>query len=380
MIKLLTIVGARPQFIKSLALSRAIRDLGGDQLREILLHTGQHYDENMSGVFFRELGIEEPVYRLDVRSATHGAQTAVMLRGIERVIKKEKPDAVVVYGDTNSTLAGALAASKMKIPVAHIEAGMRSFNKRMPEELNRVLTDHVSTFLFSPTEAGVNNLQREGFHISASPPYSLDNPAVFHCGDVMYDNCLFYSQKAERSCDIISRLGLQAGKFFLATVHREAHVVNPKKLHELLSALSDIGEHGNMPVVLPLHPRTRNALAGLKLPDGASWENFPGFMIIPPASYFEILCLEKNAAMIITDSGGMQKEAYFHKKKCLVLREETEWTELADTGMLRIGGTSRAGIVREYLALAETQVHDLPELYGNGKAGEFICSILAENI
>jgi UDP-GlcNAc3NAcA epimerase len=377
MIRILTIVGARPQFIKASAFSRAVRGAFSKDISETMLHTGQHYDDLMSSVFFRELEIPEPAYNLYAGSSSQGAQTGAMLKGIEEVIQKERPDAVVVYGDTNSTLAGALAAAKMHVPIAHVEAGLRSFNKKMPEEINRVLTDHVSSFLFTPTRAGVDNLSGEGFKIDAAAPFNIDNPAVFHCGDVMYDNCLYFSEKAAKECDILTRLGLQNNHYLLATIHRESNTDNRQSLNGIFAALAEINAKENIPVVLPLHPRTIIALSDIK---NNSWRDFPGFKIIPPASFFEILCLERHASMVITDSGGMQKEAYFQKNKCLVLREETEWVELMEHGMLRLAGTSKDRIIQEYQALKNITISEWPAIYGDGKAAEFICKVLLENL
>jgi UDP-GlcNAc3NAcA epimerase len=334
----------------------------------------------MSRVFFAELEISEPAYNLGVGSAAHGQQTANMIRGIEKAILKEKPSAVVVYGDTNSTLAGAVAASKLHIPVVHIEAGMRSFNKRMPEEINRVLTDHVSTFLFSPTSAGIDNLIHEGFRVDTAKPHSIDNPGVFYCGDVMYDNCLYYAEQAEKHCNVIHKLGLEKKDFVLTTIHRDSNTDDPKKLHEIFSGLAYISNQENIQFVMPLHPRTRKSLSKLKQTNEPRWENFPGFVFIPPASYFEMLQLERHATIIITDSGGVQKEAYFCNKKCLVLRNETEWVELLEHGMLRLAGSSSTRIVKEYGLLKQAKFDNFPPIYGDGHAAEFICKVLVDNL
>jgi UDP-GlcNAc3NAcA epimerase len=368
--KILTIVGARPQFIKAAAVGRAIRDKYSDTLEEVILHTGQHYDVCMSEVFFNELGISEPAYNLNVGSTLQGAQTAEMLKGIENVILLEKPNAVIVYGDTNSTLAGALAASKLQIPVAHIEAGLRSFNKQMPEEINRIVTDHVSTFLFSPTIAGLENLKREGFSENNSPAYTKDNPMIMHCGDVMYDNCLYFAGIVEKSIGELNKFNLKDKDFVLVTIHRNTNTDNPKQLKEIFESLVSLAIDDKTTFVLPIHPRTRKALkiAGIKEPKE--------ILMIDPVSYFEMLWLEKNAAMIITDSGGVQKEAYFHKKKCLVLRDETEWVELIEQGSLIIAGHNKENIMQQYYILKQKQINDFPPLYGDGHAAEFICSKL----
>ncbi len=260
MLKILTIIGARPQIIKSAALSRAIRTDYADQIQEIILHTGQHYDENMSQVFFDEMGIPEADYNLSVGSGTHARQTAAMIEGIEGVIEKENPDWLVLYGDTNSTLAGSIAAVKMGVPVAHIEAGLRSFNKTMPEEINRITCDHCSTLLFSPTQTGINNLKKEGFSMGAAPPYSVNNPGTFHCGDVMYDNAIHFSDIAEEGSDILKRLNIEDERFILATIHRDNNTDIPDRLQSIFNAIITISREQK--VILPLHPRT------LKMPEG----------------------------------------------------------------------------------------------------------------
>ena len=255
-LKILTIIGARPQIIKSAALSRAIRSKFSDKLQEVIVHTGQHYDDNMSDVFFTELEISKPNYNLNVGSGSHGKQTAMMIGGIEEIILIEKPNCVVVYGDTNSTLAGALAASKIHIPVVHIEAGLRSYNKSMPEEINRIMCDHVSTLLFTPTKAGFNNLIKEGFNGNSEPPYSIDNPKVFHCGDIMFDNSLYFSSVANKTTTILTENDLEADKYILATIHRNNNTDDAVRLNSLFNAINKIAKENKIKVVIPLHPRT----------------------------------------------------------------------------------------------------------------------------
>ena len=260
MIKIVTIIGARPQIIKAAALSRAISTKFQNSITEIIVHTGQHYDENMSNVFFTELNIPHPNYNLNVGSGSHGKQTAKMIEGIEEILIKEKPNAIVLYGDTNSTLAGGIAASKIHVPIVHIEAGLRSFNKAMPEEVNRILCDHISTLLFSPTITGYNNLLKEGFKENNNAPYNANNPKIYHCGDVMYDNSLHFSSLANTNTSIISKLNLIPNQFILATIHRNNNTDEPLSLNALFESLHYISKKNNLKVVLPLHPRTANLL------------------------------------------------------------------------------------------------------------------------
>jgi UDP-GlcNAc3NAcA epimerase len=378
MIKILTIIGARPQIIKAAAVSRAVRKFKG-QITELIVHTGQHYDENMSAVFFDELGIPQPDYNLNVGSGNHGAQTARMISGIEEILLKEKPHCLVLYGDTNSTVAGALAASKIHVPVVHIEAGLRSFNKAMPEEINRILCDHVSTLLFTPTESGLKNLKKEGFDFKHKAPFTIDKPGVFHCGDIMYDNSLFFSGIAEEKTDIIDKLGLK-DEFILATIHRNANTDEPKNLSALFSALNRISLENNLKVVLPLHPRTASLME-----KNLSKELFEAvnenklFKIIPPVSFLEMIALEKNSALLMTDSGGVQKEAYFFNKCCVILREETEWTELVDSGFAILTGANEEKVMAAFQKLYKKKPSDYPSFYGDGKAAEFICRQMIEN-
>lgn len=316
--KVVTIVGARPQFIKAAAVSRVLRTARG--VREVLVHTGQHYDENMSKLFFQELELPEPDYNLGIGSGTHGTQSGRMLEYIERVLLQEKPDWVVVYGDTNSTLAGALAAVKLHIPVAHVEAGVRSFNRRMPEEINRVLTDHASDLLFAPTETAVANLRREG----------LSEARIRLVGDVMYDAALYYGTKASRTSRILEQLALKPKSYILATVHRADTTDDPQRLRAILDGLGRVASQ--IPVVLPLHPRTRAALERHEMA-----KDVPGELrMIDPVGYLEMMILGKNARLIATDSGGVQKEAFFYRVPCVTLRNETEWVELVELGWNRV--------------------------------------------
>lgn len=310
----LTVVGARPQFVKAASVSRAIATSPG--LREILVHTGQHFDANMSDVFFSELSIPEPQFNLGISGGNHGAMTAQMLTGLEDLMLAYKPDIVLVYGDTNSTLAGALAASKLSICVAHVEAGLRSFNRTMPEEVNRVLTDHISDVLFCPTRHAVANLQNEGIV-----------RGVHQVGDVMFDSTLYAVQKAADMPSILDELGLEMGGFVLATVHRADNTASAEALLRVIDFVR--AQSGGLPVVLPLHPRTRAAAAQFGV-------NLSGITVVDPVSYFHMTQLLQGCALVMTDSGGLQKEAYFHRRPAITLRSETEWVETVEAGWNRL--------------------------------------------
>lgn len=355
--KLLTVVGARPQFIKAAAVSRVIRQEFSHQLSEVLVHTGQHFDSNMSQVFFDELEIPKPHYHLEIGGGSHGAMTGRMLEAIEKVLLSEKPDCVLVYGDTNSTLAGALAAAKLHIPVAHVEAGLRSFNKKMPEEINRVLTDHVSSILFCPTETAENNLKKEGI-----------TSGVYNVGDVMFDVALFYREKAVAKSHILTELEIKPKEFTLATCHRAENTDHPDRLKEILSALHEIA--GFVPVILPLHPRTKKSVADLGL---------QGFLekvrVTEPLSYLDMVALEQSARMIITDSGGVQKEAFFYEVPCITIRDETEWVETVESGWNTLVGASRDRILNAFTnSSKKTTRAGTP--YGKGKASSEVIRTL----
>lgn len=374
MIKLLTIIGARPQIIKAAALSRAIKNTFQKEIREVIVHTGQHYDENMSQVFFDELQIPQPDYNLNTGSGSHGKQTASMITGIEEILLKEKPNAIVLYGDTNSTLAGAIAASKIQVPVIHIEAGLRSFNKSMPEEINRIMCDHVSTLLFSPTKAGYENLLKEGFKENNQSPFSFDNPKIYHCGDVMYDNSLYFSAVAEQKTTVMRDNNLLPGKFILATIHRNNNTDESLRLNALFRALHAIATENKIKLVLPLHPRTAKLLPVNLSPDLYKQVKSSEYIqIIPPISFLGIIALEKNASMVITDSGGVQKEAFFFRKPCIILRSETEWVELVQCGSARITDADEAQIKKAYSYFSSEKNLQFPALFGDGRAAEFIC-------
>ena len=381
MIKLLTIIGARPQIIKAAAISRAIRTKFVGQVEEHILHTGQHYDANMSEVFFRELGIPEPDYNLHVGSGSHGVQTARIIEGIEVVLTEQHYDGAIVYGDTNSTLAAAVAASKIHVPVFHVEAGLRSFNMGMPEEINRIVCDQLSSMLFTPTLTGMKNLMAEGFSGERLEVSGERTPIknrvrfadgrgqkVVLSGDVMYDNSMYFSAMADVQSDIIERLGLSYRQFVLATIHRPANTDNAENLRSIFRALNDIAELHQMDVVLPLHPRTRKMIGDLRLEIGDLSERV---RIIEPASFFEIIRLEKNAAIVMTDSGGVQKEAFFYGTPCVILRPETEWVEIVEAGAGIITDADYDRIMAAYEQLANKPVQ-FPALFGDGHASERI--------
>ena len=381
MIKLLTIIGARPQIIKAAALSRVIKNKFSDKVKEVIVHTGQHYDDNMSQVFFDELDIPHPNYNLNAGSGSHGKQTALMIEGIEEILLKEKPNCIVLYGDTNSTLAGAVAASKIQVPIIHIEAGLRSFNKSMPEEINRIICDSVSTLLFSPTKAGFDNLVKEGFKKKNSPPYSFDNPKIYHCGDVMFDNSLHFSTVAKQKITILNDNALEEGKFLLATIHRNNNTDEPERLNALFRAINKISVENAIKIVLPLHPRTAKLLSqNLTSELYSTIKTNELIKIIPPVSFLEMIALEQNAFLVMTDSGGVQKEAFFFKKPCIILRSETEWVELVSSGSAIIADANEAAIVKAFEKFKKVKKLKFPDLFGDGSAAEFICQEILKNI
>lgn len=388
--KIISIVGARPQFIKAASVSRAFeshnRHDRNPRITEILVHTGQHYDHNMSQIFFDQLEIPQPQYNLGVGSGNHGEMTGKMLGGIERVLLAEKPDWVLVYGDTNSTLAGALAAVKLHIPVAHIEAGLRSFNRFMPEEINRVLTDHISTILFCPTETAINNLKNEGFNNIFNPtneyssnlkaqssesrienPIDQNNPVVVNVGDVMYDAFLFNKELSDNKTKVLSELKLGAGSYCLGTVHRQENTEDSRRLLDIFGAFEEIS-NADCPFVILLHPRTKKALQRLKKENRFS----PHVRLLSPSSYLDMIALEADAKVILTDSGGVQKEAYFAKVPCVTLRDETEWIETVEAGWNHLGGANTQKIVEAFQEAADSRPNGQPNFYGNGEAAKLI--------
>lgn len=354
--RIMTVLGARPQFIKAAAFSRQIKS--NPNFTEVLVHTGQHFDANMSDVFFKEMSIPEPNYRLETGGLNHGAMTGKMLMELEPLVLKEKPDVMMVYGDTNSTLAGALVAAKLHIPVAHVEAGLRSFNRHMPEEINRILTDHVSDWLFCPTETAVQNLKRDG----------VDSNKIHQVGDIMFDAALFYkehlmpSPETQNFCD-------KHSDFVLCTIHRAENTDDPQKLQSIFSALQEISQ--NKKVLLPLHPRTRNKLKDHNI----SSDNIH---IVEPLPYGDILYLLSKASLVMTDSGGMQKEAYFFSQPCITLREQTEWVETLEGGANQLVGSSKEKIVTAYKNAASNKVSFKEHLYGDGQTAQKILNILKQ--
>jgi len=359
--KVLTVVGARPQFIKASAVSKAIGEFnqheGREHIKEVLVHTGQHYDYEMSKVFFEELDLREPDYYLSVGSGPHGWQTGEMLKRVEEVLLKEKPDLVMVYGDTNSTLAGALAAAKLHIPVAHVEAGLRSFNKRMPEEVNRVLTDHISTYLFCPTRTAVENLSREGI-----------KEGVYLVGDVMCDVLLSNIERVRKKSKILEVLGIESGRYLLATIHRAENVDNPCNLKSIIEAFSLLEET----IIFPVHPRTQKALSELGICVNSN------IRVINPVGYLDMLNLEKNARLILTDSGGVQKEAYILGVPCITLREETEWVETVEAGWNCLVGVEPIRIKESIKALSPSSSSRV-SIFGNGQSAREIVCVLADS-
>lgn len=380
--KFLNIVGARPQIIKSAAISRAVRKSYSSVLNEIIVHTGQHYDENMSEIFFKELEIPLPHYNLNAKAGLHGKQTSIMLERLEELMITENPDFVVVYGDTNSTVAAALAATKLHIPIVHIEAGLRSYNKSMPEEINRIVTDHVSTLLFPPTLAGLNNLVREGFKLEATGNHTIDNPGVFLSGDIMFDNSLFFSHIAEKKDNnILFRKNLINQKFVLVTIHRDMNTDVNERLQNIVKALIEIAKNYNIKLIIPMHPRTFKKLSmpeNKRLMDSISYEK--NIIIIDPVSFLDMILLEKYAEIIITDSGGVQKEAYFFQKPAIVLRKETEWIETVEVGNSVLTDADKEKIITSFENFSKNKPVNYPNIFGDGKAAEFICKRTLESL
>ncbi|GLQ35957.1 UDP-N-acetyl glucosamine 2-epimerase [Amylibacter marinus] len=361
--KIITILGARPQFIKASTISHEIARTDG--ISETLLHTGQHFDENMSDVFFDELNIPKPAYNLGVSGGRHGQMTGRQLEKIETVLLDEKPDAVLVYGDTNSTMAGALAAAQNQIPIAHVEAGLRSFNRAMPEEINRVMTDHLSNWLFAPTQLAVDNLKTEG----------IAGARVTNCGDVMYDAALHYADIAREKSAILTDLDLTEGHFRLATLHRPANTDSVENLRAIFTAFQELARE--MPLVLPLHPRTRNALNVAGLFDQLT----AGLTLTDPLGFLDIIRLMQSAKLVLTDSGGVQKEAYFHATPVSILRDETEWVELLDMGWAELVDVRDPANITSSAARLENQTGDsLQKPYGDGSATRQIVQTLLSEL
>ena len=379
--KIITIIGARPQIIKSSAISRAIRANYSNILTEIIVHTGQHYDENMSEVFFKELNIDPPHHNLHVGSKSHGEQTAKMISGLATIFEHEKPDAVLVYGDTNSTVAGALAAAKMHVPVIHVEAGLRSFNKSMPEEINRIACDHMSTLLFTPTPTGLANLKKEGFNLTQQSKASIDHPNIYHCGDVMYDNSMHFAGLSDGKSTILEELNIPNSDYILCTIHRDSNTDDAKNLNSIFRALLSIQLSSLWSIIMPLHPRTRKKMDELLDPDlRIMLESNASIKLIPPAGFIDIIALEKNAQLIITDSGGLQKEAFFFQKPCVILRDQTEWIEIVENGNAVLAGANEEKISNAFKTLSTRNDFTFPSFYGDANAAEFICSKIISDL
>jgi UDP-GlcNAc3NAcA epimerase len=359
-LKIVTIIGARPQFIKASALSRAFRvhnKSSAQKIEEIIIHTGQHFDKNMSNVFFTELEIPHPNYNLEIASLSHGAMTGRMLESIELILIDEQPDYVLIYGDTNSTLAGALAASKLHIPIAHVEAGLRSFNMKMPEEINRILSDKISNLLFCPTETAVENLKNEG----------IIN-GVHNVGDVMYDVTLHYREQAKTKVEL-NLWNIKEGDYALCTIHRAENTDNISRLQSIFSALKEIAKE--LPIILPIHPRTKQKIHSLKK---EAWLN--NITILEPLPYLEMLRLEMSAKVILTDSGGIQKEAFFHEVPCVTLRDETEWVETIEMGWNKIVGADKHKMLNAFKSCEEAIIGTKSFSYGDGNTANKILEIL----
>ena len=354
---MLTILGARPQFIKAAVVSRSFTEYG-DKIKETILHTGQHFEYKMDKIFFNELNIPSPRYNLNINSLSHGAMTGLMLTNIERIILDEHPDFVLVYGDTNSTLAGALAAAKLNVRIAHVEAGLRSFNTLMPEEINRILTDRVSNFLFCPTEKAVKNLRAEGFENFGCN--------IIQSGDVMYDLALKYMVKIKN--EDLPACGIENHEYILCTIHREENTNDPIRFSSIIEALNEIAR--NISVVFPVHPRIRNLLSNYKLD--------PNIKIFEPFGYFDMMKILNKCRMVFTDSGGLQKESFFYKKNCIILRDETEWTELVDYGFNIIAGTQKENIIRCFELMKQRKSDFEIQLFGDGFAGDKIAASLLQ--
>ncbi|MBC7884008.1 MAG: UDP-N-acetylglucosamine 2-epimerase (non-hydrolyzing) [Saprospiraceae bacterium] len=356
--KIVTVVGARPQFIKASALSREL--LKSPDMEEVIIHTGQHFDSNMSDVFFEEMEIPAPKYQLDIHSLSHGAMTGRMMEEIEKVLLYERPDVVLVYGDTNSTLAGALAACKLNLKVAHVEAGLRSFNLKMPEEINRILTDRISDLLFCPTEEAVSNLNAEGFGQFQSK--------VVLSGDIMLDAALYYRNKADTESRILEKHDLKKNHYVLATIHRQENTDDHARLQSIIDALNELNQKTR--VVVPLHPRTRNIIHDSQI--------LTDFTIIEPVGYFDMISLISNATLIMTDSGGLQKEAYFFGKYCITLRDQTEWVELVKGGYNTLTGSDKIKILKAFDEYSVKKLSFDKPLYGDGHAAKIILVSLQE--
>ena len=369
MITILTVIGARPQIIKAAALSRAIKNNFSDKITEKILHTGQHYDDNMSQVFFDELGVPKPDYNLRVGSGSHGEQTAKMIEGIEKVLINEHFDALAVFGDTNSTLAGAVAAAKLHVPVVHIEAGLRSFNMAMPEEQNRIVCDHLSSLLFAPSETGIENLRNEGFFASKAMFPNGKKREVYNSGDIMYDNSLYFARLAQEKTSVMEKYSLEKDGYALVTIHRDNNTDNPERLTSIFKAILQIAEAND--VIMPLHPRTSKMLESNLEPSVYRRLMESKVKIVSPVSFLEMTALEQNSRIVLTDSGGVQKEAYYFQKPCVILRPETEWVEIVEQGAGIVADASSNTIIEACNKLINKKI-EYAKIFGDGRSAEFI--------
>ena len=372
MIKILTVIGARPQIIKAAAISRTIRSYFSDKVEEKILHTGQHYDANMSQVFFDELEIPAPDYNLGVGSGRHGEQTAKMIAGIEEVLLNGEFDGVILYGDTNSTLAGAVAASKLHIPVFHVEAGLRSFNMSMPEEINRTVCDQLSSILFAPTDTAIRNLENEGFFKTKYLFPNGKGRLVYKSGDVMYDNSLYFGKMADNKSTVLKDNGLERDKYLLMTLHRDNNTDNKDRLTSIFSSILDIVETEKIKVIFPMHPRTSkmmNQILDKELVDAFVQSEY--INIIPPVSFLDMIALEKNAKVVVTDSGGVQKESFFYGRPSIILRNETEWMEIVENGAGILTDADNSRIMEAYKELTSKKIK-YSNAFGDGNAAKYI--------
>lgn len=378
---MITIVGARPQILKAAAISREIKTNFSEQIEELIVHTGQHYDKNMSAIFFEELGIPTPFCNLNVGSLSHTEQTAEIMLGIEKIINENNPDAILIYGDTNSTVAAALTASKMQIPIVHVEAGLRSFNKIMPEEINRIFSDHVSTLLFCPTETAIENLKNEGFSLSENKKATIDNPNVILSGDIMYDNSLFFAEKSNQKSDILKKLNCEENEFILVTIHRNTNTDDNYRITQIIEALLEIATNYPYKLIIPLHPRTKKMLIQF-LSDEIflALNKHENISLIEPIGFLDMIALESNSKLVITDSGGVQKEAYFFKKPCVILRSETEWIELVKNGNAILADASKEKIISAFNSLLSKTDFSYPSFFGDGKASTLIVEKILSSI
>ena len=381
MIKILTVVGARPQFIKSAAISRAISSSFSNDIEEVIVHTGQHYDRNMSNIFFEELSIPRENYNLEIGSSNHAHQTAQIMMALDDVIEIENPDALLLYGDTNSTLASCLVAIKRHLPVIHIEAGVRSFNKKFPEEVNRIICDHTSSLLFVPSDDGISNLKKEGFIMEESNvprDILLNFPNTYRCGDIMYDNTLFFRDKADEYFKKIAKEhNLPDNNFFLVTAHRPSNVDAPENFKKIISffhyAIDNLGKK----IIFPIHPRTKKVIAENK--ELGELIKKKGVYCIPPVSFIEMIGLQKYSDLVITDSGGVQKEAFFMGKPCLIMLEETPWVELIESENAKLVGNNYDLLVEGANFYLENKPRNFENIFGDGNSSLFICEKIIEN-